>query len=182
MGSLVWIVMINYWLGPLWDCKIEQASWLACSLPLCSLCPAGFESKAFTSIQSQWLWAVYCRLEHRALMPSDYWLPFLKSVTVMHMAEVLSHLTVINPCSAVPLFTVLLSAWWGECIPCCSSGSVTCWPVCQHQVILSTDFSPTRRWTLDFKNVSNFSFLLVVMLCLPFTEILILRKLHFLHK
>lgn len=96
---------------------------------------------------------------YRTMMPVYYQLPFAKGQTALDAktgdSEVISHQ---RKClSAADLRLLCFSpVWWGEGVPCCISGIVTCWPVCQHQVTLPSDFSPVRRWTLDFRNVSAF--------------------------
>lgn len=99
---------------------------------------------------------VYAASFYRTMMSLYYKLPFAKGQTVLDVkigdSEVISHQRKCLSAADSRLFC-LSPVWWGG-VPCCISGIVTCWPVCRHQVTLPSDFSPVRRWTLDFRNVS----------------------------
>lgn len=99
---------------------------------------------------------VYAASFYRTMMSVYYKLPFAKGQTVLDVkigdSEVISHQRKRLSAADSRLFC-LSPVWWGG-VPCCISGIVTCWPVCRHQVTLPSDFSPVRRWTLDFRNVS----------------------------
>ena len=135
---------------------------VTCSRHLCAVlfCLGGKKTNIFffshLSARLSACCRVYAASFYRTMMSLYYKLPFAKGQTVLDVkigdSEVISHQRKCLSAADSRLFC-LSPVWWGG-VPCCISGIVTCWPVCRHQVTLPSDFSPVRRWTLDFRNVS----------------------------
>lgn len=61
----------------------------------------------------------------------------------------------VPPCIITLNCLSVVAVCRGVNAPCCVSACLPCWPVCQDQVTSPFSFFLTRRWTLDFRNVSD---------------------------
>lgn len=61
----------------------------------------------------------------------------------------------VPPCIITLNCLSVVAVCRGVNAPCCVSACLPCWPVCQDQATSPFSFFLTRRWTLDFRNVSD---------------------------